>query len=71
MNEISIDGETVFVYPHQLKLVVHSDLQVQVIANYFRGSHYLVEAQYENGVLFFESKVVLEMDSKVDLILEK
>ncbi len=71
VNEISIDGETVFVYPHQLKLVAHSDLQVQVIANYFRGSHYLVEAQYENGVLFFESKVVLEMDSKVDLILEK
>lgn len=71
VNEMSMDGKTVFVYPHQLKVVAHSDLQVQVIANYFRGSHYLVEALYEKGVLFFESKEPIEIDSKISLVLEK
>ncbi len=55
VNKIIIDGKMQFNYPHQFHVVSKSNLRVSVIKSYFRGSHYLVEAQYENGTLFFES----------------
>ena len=64
VNEISsryfqdaLDHKTHFVYPHQLEITVLSKLKVKVMQSYFRGSHYLVEATYEEGVLFFESPI--------------
>ena len=71
VNEIFIDGKTVFVYPHQLKVVSQSDMEVKVTASYFRGSHYLIEAQNENGILFFECDDDIQIDSQVCLVLKK
>ena len=70
VNTITMDGKTVFVYPHQLEIVAKSDLQVEVISNYFRGSHYLVEAKYEEEILFFESNEAIAIDSKINLVLK-
>ena len=56
-------NETQLLYPHQLKIMEHSLLKVTVIRTYFRGNHYLVEAQYQEGILFFEHKIQLEKDS--------
>lgn len=56
VNEILMDGKVQFVYPHQLEVVEESGLKVKVLNSYFRGSHYLIEANYNNGILFFESK---------------
>jgi ABC-type Fe3+/spermidine/putrescine transport system ATPase subunit len=64
VNEIPLrfldDGpqsaESVFVYPYQLKIVKSSKLGVTIKKSYFRGSHYLMESVYENGILFFESE---------------
>jgi len=69
VNEIMIDGKKVFAYPHQLEIAEKSDLQVEVMASYFRGSHYLIEAKYNKEILFFESKEAIAIDSKIDLIL--
>lgn len=55
VNAIEVKGNPHFVYPHQLKVVAHSDLETKVKASYFRGSHYLIEVQYEKGILFFDS----------------
>lgn len=60
VNEIEINGNVQFVYPHQLKTSISSDLQVEVVNAYFRGSHYLMEAKFENQILFFENDVLLE-----------
>ena len=60
VNEIKINGELKFVYPHQLKVVMNSDLKVEIANSYFRGSHYLMEAKFENQTLFFESDELLE-----------
>ncbi len=60
VNEIEINGELKFVYPHQLKVVLNSDLKVEIVNFYFRGSHYLIEAKYGNRVLFFENDTILE-----------
>ncbi len=60
VNEVEINGELKFVYPHQLKLTLYSDLKVQIVNSYFRGSHYLIEAKYGNRILFFENDAILE-----------
>lgn len=60
VNEVEINGELKFVYPHQLKLTLHSDLKVQIVNSYFRGSHYLIEAKFGNQNLFFENDTILE-----------
>ncbi|MCA1966183.1 MAG: ABC transporter ATP-binding protein [Flavobacterium sp.] len=60
VNEIEINGELKFVYPHQLKVVLNSDLKVEIVNSYFRGSHYLIEAKYGNRILFFENDATLE-----------
>ena len=55
VNEILINGEIHFMYPHQLKVVDESGVKATVLHSYFRGSHYLIEAEYDNQKLFFES----------------
>ena len=67
VNEVEINGELKFVYPHQLKVTLHSDLKVQIVNSYFRGSHYLMEAKYGNRILFFENDAILENEEVVCL----
>jgi ABC-type sulfate/molybdate transport systems ATPase subunit len=55
VNEIEIDGKIQYVYPHQLKVVPKSEMKVIVTNVYYKGSHYLAEAKYNNQTLFFES----------------
>ena len=43
-----------FVYPHELITVSQSPLKAIVKNSYFKGSHYLIEAEYSEGNLFFE-----------------
>ena len=67
VNEIEVNGEIKFVYPHQLKLTLYSDLKVEIVNSYFRGSHYLMEAKYGNRILFFENDAILENEEVVCL----
>lgn len=62
--------EMLLVYPHQLELASNSKLKVTVSTSYFRGSHYLVEANYPKGTLFFESKIDVEIGTQVSLNLK-
>jgi ABC-type sulfate/molybdate transport systems ATPase subunit len=55
VSEIKMDGSTKFVYPHQFQVVSSSDVKVEVVQSYFKGSHYLVEGKFGNQVVFFES----------------
>lgn len=68
VNEIEISGKLQFVYPHQLKVSMSSDLKVEVVNSYFRGSHYLIEAKFGNQILFFEN--VSEIETGKDVYLE-
>lgn len=56
VNEIEIDGKLQLVYPNQLKVVEKSNLQVEVVTSYFKGKFYLIEAKFENQILFFENE---------------
>ena len=55
-EENSKEKGFIFVYPHQLKIAETAKLKVIVTQSYFKGSHFQIEAAYENGILFFESK---------------
>jgi ABC-type sulfate/molybdate transport systems ATPase subunit len=68
VNEIEISGKLQFVYPYQFKVSMSSDLKVEVVNSYFRGSHYLIEAKFGNQILFFEN--VSEIETGKDVYLE-
>lgn len=56
VNEIEIDGKIQYIYPHQLKVVAKSEIKVVVTNFYYKGSHYLIEAQFNKQIVFFESR---------------
>lgn len=59
--------EILLVYPNQLQVVENSKLKVIVTQNYFKGSHYLIEATYEKGKLFFVNDEVIKIGEEVFL----
>ena len=67
VNEITINGKKELLFPHQLQIVSMSDLKVTVMNCYFRGSHYLVEAKFENQILFFINQNDLQINSEIFL----
>ena len=70
INEIKIDDEVKYIYSHQLKIVENSDLIVTVVKCYYRGSHYLIEAIYNDEILFFENKDFLKKNLQICLTIE-
>jgi ABC-type sulfate/molybdate transport systems ATPase subunit len=67
VNEIKINGKKELFFPHQLQIVSKSDLKVMVMNCYFRGSHYLIEAKFENQILFFINENDLQINSEIFL----
>lgn len=67
VNEIELDGKIELIYPDQLNIVEKSDLKVEVVKSYFLGSHYLIEAIYNDRKIFFESENELYFGSKTHL----
>lgn len=57
----------ILMYPHQLKVDETADFKVTVQQSYFKGSHYLVLAKYDEKLVFFESLVDLEVGFEVGL----
>lgn len=55
VNEIEINGNKRYVYPHQLQVVSQSDLPATVTQCYYKGSHYMVEAEIDGQKIFFDS----------------
>lgn len=69
--ETSNDKEsTVLVYPHQLEMVLKSDLKVKTINSFFKGNGYLVEASLDNRPLYFESLKDVEKGKNIFLALK-
>jgi iron(III) transport system ATP-binding protein len=71
VNEIEIHGKMQLIYPNQLQIVEKSDIQVEVISSYFKGKYYLIEATWNNQIVFFESENNFEEKSSVYLTLRK
>lgn len=57
----------VLIYPHELKVNSSSLFQVKVRKSYFKGNKYLVQAQYDKKVVFFESLLPINEGELVGL----
>lgn len=64
----SQSNKTVYLLPHQLGVTAQKTaLEVMVRASYYKGSHYLIAADWEGNEVFFVSSVQLEASKKVFL----
>ncbi len=59
------------VYANQLKLVENSNLKATVKHSYFKGSYYLIEADLNGKMVFFESDIDLEKKLNICLSVLK
>ena len=67
-NELENVG---IVYANQLKLVDTSNLKAIVKQSYFKGSYYLIEAESNQGIVFFENKGALKKGLNICLSVLK
>jgi ABC-type sulfate/molybdate transport systems ATPase subunit len=70
VNEIILNGKKHFIYPYQLIVVDSSEIEVEVLTSYFRGSHYLIESKHDNEIIFFESKDSISKGNIVNLMIK-
>lgn len=59
------------VYSNQLKVVKKSNLKATIITSYFKGNHYLIEANLNGDKVFFEHKTLIEKNSNLYLSITK
>jgi len=67
VNEISIGEKKVLLYPHQLKIVEKSDISATVLNAYFKGSYWLIEADFDGQIVFFNHNSSLKNGEKIFL----
>lgn len=65
VNEILVDGKTHLLYPHQIKVVENSDKKVIVLNSYFKGSYWLIQAEFQDQKIYFNHSVKLETNKKI------
>jgi ABC-type sulfate/molybdate transport systems ATPase subunit len=70
-SEYSVLEPFGIVYANQLKVVENSEIKVQIKQCYFKGSHYLIESEYQGQTVFFEHNLELKNESIVYLDLIK
>ena len=59
--------ETILKYPNQMVLVEKSILKAKVISSYFKGSYYLIEADFNGTIIFLEHSESIKESSQVFL----
>jgi iron(III) transport system ATP-binding protein len=71
VNEMEINGKTRLIYPNQLQIVEKSDLQVEVVSSYFKGKYYLIEAKWNNQIVFFETEFKIDTHRIIHLSIKQ
>ncbi len=67
VNQIDIDGKSVLLYPHQIKVVDSSDKKAIVKKSYFKGFYWLIEAEFNNQKVFFQNDAKIDEETSVFL----
>ncbi|MFD2563414.1 ABC transporter ATP-binding protein [Aquimarina rubra] len=79
VNELPIsnflsDGDsdkTVLLYPHELQIDAHANLKATVKKSYFNGNHFLIEAVFNNRVIFIEHPNALQDSEEIGIHVSK
>ena len=67
VNEVIIDKKSILVYPHQLKIVEKSNIKTTVLSSYFKGSYWLIEAEFNQQKIYFNHFSKLKKSAKICL----
>ena len=70
VNEITLNNKQVLLYPHQIKLVEKSEPQserAEILNAYFKGSYWLIEAEFKDQKVFFNHVADLEKGKSIYL----
>lgn len=67
INSIKGKDEIILRYPHQLKMDKNGTLKVIVMQSFFKGNHYLIQANFAGQMIFFEHDLELESNQEVTL----
>ena len=66
-SEVTINSINYLLYPHQIKIVANSDLKATVLNTYFKGSYWLIEADFEEHKVFINSFSDLKKGLEINL----
>ena len=67
VNEIIVNGESVLLYPHQIKIVTNSKLAARVLNSYFKGAFWLIEVEFENQIVFLNHVSEIETNTNINI----
>ena len=70
VNEVTVGRQSVLRYPHQIKIVEKSEKKATVINSYFKGSYWLIEAEFENQKVFLNYFSKIKTGKKICLLIE-
>jgi len=55
----------ILLYPHELKVVSKSHLNAQVLRSYFKGANFLIKAELNGEIIYFEHILELAEGERV------
>ncbi|PQJ68909.1 ABC transporter ATP-binding protein [Polaribacter butkevichii] len=67
VNELTINNKKELLYPHQIKIVENSVLKATALNSYFKGSYWLIEADFNEQKVFFNHMIDLEKNTEINL----
>ena len=67
VNVMVIDGKKHLLYPHQIKMVPSSEHRATVNKSYYKGFYWLIEAMFDNGVIFFQHTTQIPSGNTVNI----
>lgn len=70
VNEINVNGVQKLFYPNQIEIVEKSEYEAKVSNVYFKGSFWLIEAEYEDQIIYLKHTSELKKDLIVNLFFE-
>ena len=70
VNEIFLNNKTHLLYPNQIKIVEKSELKAMVLNSYFKGSFWLIEADFQNRKVYINNASNLKKGLKISLLFE-
>ena len=65
VNEIIVKDKTILQYPHQIQIIANSDDKATVTNCYFKGSYWLIEADFNGQTIFIKHKQNLVKDEEI------
>ena len=65
VNEIVLDGKTIFRYPNQIQIVANSDDKATVTNCYFKGANWLIEADFNGQKIYIKHMKELEKGTAI------